>query len=698
MRSAKTDIPYFSGMKWVYPEFLFALAVLIIPLLIHLFHFKRYKTVFFSSLTFLKSIEQEQRSVRKLKQWIIFACRALAFAFLVFAFAQPYSPLKSAQQKSGKQIIAIYIDNSFSMSRLGESGELLSQAKELARSVVNDAPRDAQFLLLTNELGSEEKQTLNKVKCLDRIEALNYNPLVRSAQNITTWWQQWLYENEQNGQKYSNQQLVYLSDFQKSTFGKLKPYKTNEWKGTVHPIVLSPVKPGNLFVDSVWFASPIHKKGAKQIIYARVINSSPESIKNIEVSFQIGNLNRDVYADIPANGADTVEVSYFNSNSGKTAGTVRINDRQMTQDDAFFFSYDVKSQGNIVILNGEEAVENVRKVYSLDEYYHVEELSQQQFTGTTARDADLVIINGSNNLPSAVVQHLLEFAKNGGTLLLIPGSNPTPSGWNSLLSKVQMPTISGIQSNGLTLKKLNVNDRFFEGVFERKPENIALPLVKKAVRFNANKNSYSIVLIQHDNGTPFFLKGTGDYSVYAFSTPLGAEFSSFTTNQLFSTLLLRTGELSQRQAPYFLIIGEDGRYPVTLTESESPLKMEANGLSFIPQVFTQNDESFIKVQGIEAVRQLQAGNYKLVQDTKNAGLCSVNYNRLESKVNAFDDSEIQSVFEEAGIKADKVFMAKQWSGASFLQLDQPETYWKWCVIIALLFLLAEMTVVLFFKK
>ncbi len=77
-------------MKWVYPQFLFALAVLIIPLLIHLFHFKRYKTVYFSSLSFLKSIEQEQRSVRKLKRWLIFAARAFAFTFFVFAFAQPY--------------------------------------------------------------------------------------------------------------------------------------------------------------------------------------------------------------------------------------------------------------------------------------------------------------------------------------------------------------------------------------------------------------------------------------------------------------------------------------------------------------------------------------------------------------------------------------------------------------------------------
>jgi hypothetical protein len=677
---------------------LFALAVILIPLLIHLFHFKKYKTLYFSSLTFLKSVEQEQRNLRKLKQWLIFACRALCFAFLVFAFAQPYIPLKSKAKESGKHVIAIYVDNSFSTSRLGESGELLSQSKELAKSVVQDAPRDAQFLLITNELGSEEKQTLNKASCLDKIEDLTYSPLVRSAATLTSWWQEWLSETEKSGVHYAEKQLVYLSDFQKSTFGKLRNFEPNEWKGQLYPIQLKPVKEGNLYIDSIWFASPIHKKDSKQIVYARVVNSSDEAIKDVEVSFQIGTLNRDVYADIPSNGADTVEVSYFNSKAGKTAGYVRINDKQMTQDDAFYFSFDVKKNGKVLILDGEEAVENVAKVYRLDDYYQIQQIPQSQLTATTTKDVDLVVVNGSNNLPSTSSQYLFDFAKNGGTLLLIPGSNPTPSGWNNLLTKVQMPGIAGMQESGLALKKININDSYFEGVFERKPENISLPLVKKAVRLSSNKTNYSVALINHQNGSPFLLKGIGDYSVYFISTPLKEEYSSFTSNQLFSTILLRTGELSQRQAPYFLLIGESAKFPVTLQDSEIPMKMESKQISFIPQIYNVNNESFLQIQGIEAVRQLEAGNYKLVQGKSNLGICSVNYNRLESKTNAYNETGIQEQFEKAGIPVEQLFEAKDWSGASFLNLDQPVNYWKWCLIIALLFLLAEMVIVIFVKK
>ena len=73
-------------MKWVYPEFLFALLVLVIPILIHLFHFRKYKTIYFSSIAFVKSVEQQQKNPRKIKHLLVLISRVLAFTCLVIAF------------------------------------------------------------------------------------------------------------------------------------------------------------------------------------------------------------------------------------------------------------------------------------------------------------------------------------------------------------------------------------------------------------------------------------------------------------------------------------------------------------------------------------------------------------------------------------------------------------------------------------
>ena len=117
-------------MELVYPKLLWLLSLLIIPVLIHLFHFRRYKTLFFSSLKFIKFIEQENKSTKKLKNLLILFARLLALTSIILAFAQPIIQKGKLKHSAGKNVLAIYIDNSFSMSAKGSEGELISEARE----------------------------------------------------------------------------------------------------------------------------------------------------------------------------------------------------------------------------------------------------------------------------------------------------------------------------------------------------------------------------------------------------------------------------------------------------------------------------------------------------------------------------------------------------------------------------------------
>ena len=77
-------------MKFFHYEFLWAFTILIIPIIIHLFNFKRHKTLYFSSLSFIKHVDQQTKSTKKLKHLLTLLSRILAFIFLILAFAQPY--------------------------------------------------------------------------------------------------------------------------------------------------------------------------------------------------------------------------------------------------------------------------------------------------------------------------------------------------------------------------------------------------------------------------------------------------------------------------------------------------------------------------------------------------------------------------------------------------------------------------------
>lgn len=683
-------------MKWVYPEFLFALLVLVIPILIHLFHFRKYKTIYFSSIAFVKSVEQQQKNPRKIKHLLILLARVLAFICLVIAFAQPYFPT-SDTNKNDIRLIGVYIDNSFSMSRIGGQGELLAQAKELAGSIVDKAPRNTQYVLFTNELSGNEKQTLTKVKFVDQVAKVNYSPIYRSQEEILSYWNQWVEDAQKEGNIKSKPSLVYISDFQKNnTIHSNKKFKSIS---AVSPLVLIPQNTGNLYIDTIWFETPIQKLGSAQTLSIRVVNTGKEAIESAVVSVRIGKLKRDLFAELPSNGSDTVQLNYFNQEAGIAQGKIAINDKQMTRDDSFFFNYEVKKSSSVLIINGEDAVENVGIVFGLDDFYKIKEVSTNQASQENLETVDLVVLNGLNQIPSNLSTELTAYHQEQGALLLIPGTNVSPGGWNALLNKLNLPDINGTQTVGLGIQKLNIKDPFFRGIFEGKPENISLPAVAKAYRLLSNSKTLSSNLINYQNGTPFFVKGTGKNNAYLFSTSLKPEFSTFTSNQLFSTLLLHAGNLSQRQNPSYLIIGSDGSYPINVNaSSENPVHLKYGQIDYIPVIFTKNKRSYLSIQGLEAIRILEAGNYSISQDGKQSGILSTNYNRLESQTSESTGDEIKKSFEQAGIRVNTLSDGSNWNSASLLEIGENYDTWVWFVFFAGIFVLCEMALLIFYKK
>ena len=116
-------------MSFVYPWFLWALFAISIPIIIHLFHFRRFKTVYFTNVKFLKEVKEQTSARSKLKHLLVLFARILVVAFLVFAFAMPYIPSKNGAAKIGSKDVSIFFDNSFSMSAESEDVRLLEKAQ-----------------------------------------------------------------------------------------------------------------------------------------------------------------------------------------------------------------------------------------------------------------------------------------------------------------------------------------------------------------------------------------------------------------------------------------------------------------------------------------------------------------------------------------------------------------------------------------
>ena len=100
-------------------EILYFLALLIIPILVHLFQLQKFVKVPFTNVAFLQKIQQETRKSSHIKKWLILATRLLLLSAIIFAFSQPFISNKDYNKK---EHTFIYLDNSLSINTKGKKG------------------------------------------------------------------------------------------------------------------------------------------------------------------------------------------------------------------------------------------------------------------------------------------------------------------------------------------------------------------------------------------------------------------------------------------------------------------------------------------------------------------------------------------------------------------------------------------------
>lgn len=683
-------------MKFLYPEFLWALTVLLIPIVIHLFNFKRYKTHYFSSLQFVKHVDQQTRSTQKLKHILVLIARLLAFILLVFAFAQPYFSTTDSSELKKETVIAIFIDNSFSMQARGIEGELLSEARESAEAIINEAPQGTQFIIGTNEMSGVEQRKISKIDALEKVDKISYSPLTRTMDEIIDWQERTVNSDDLDAERSLVQSII-LSDFQRHKLSKKS--KLNLAHFEFHAVQLAPEQNENIHIDSAWFSAPIRKVGEKNEINIRIVNTGNEALQNIEVSVNIDRYKKSFYVDLPANGKKSTSLTYTDKSKGFKTGKITVADDHVLFDDTYFISYEVKDHADVLVLNGEDAIDNIGIVLDLEDYYVVEENDITAITLDNFKNKDMVILNGVNQLSSGVENYILDFYENGGSLSLFPGKSPEVASWNRLLGKVKLPLLGSKITSGTRIKSLNYDDDFIKKVIQDRSDKLNLPSVNASFRpIVSNTTNYN-TLITMQNGLPLLAYSSGKGNVYMFYSAIHPDWGSFSRDALFSTCLLRMSELSQRSQPIAMTIGDQSVFPIYRSlDKEEIIHLQKDQLDIIPQTSERSGVSYISLNQFDKFDQLLAGNYS-ISATERIGNLSLNYSRGESLLTYFSEDEVVEIFQNRGAtNVSFATMDGMNSPVSQIAIEKPFDYWKLCIVLTLIFVLAEMLLVRFWKS
>ncbi len=674
-------------MKFAYPEFLYALFAIAIPIIIHLFNFKKFKKIYFSNVEFLKEVQQETQAKSKIKHLLILLSRIFAIIFLVFAFAQPFIPVSNNDVANQNNIIGIYIDNSFSMESTGEKGSLLNEAKSKAIDLVNSYRATDKFVLITNNFNTGDQRILSNEETIDKIERINISTSSRKLSKIYS-----RNRDAINSSEMQNKSFYILSDFQKSTTDFQNIESDSLINNYLIPIKAS--ETSNIYIDSCWFNSPTHLINQSEALNVRIKNNSENNLENIPVKLYINNQNIvPASFSVKANDETIVTLNYRNKTNGIQQGRIELKDHPITMDDAFYFSYNISEKINILGIGENEPALN--SIYNTDSVFKYSNFDSKQLDYALIKSSNLVIMHNIEIVNSGLSNATKAFIDNGGSLLIFPSNKIDFDSYREFLSLLGTNYYTSIDTNKNNVREINLNHPIYNNVFEGTPTgNLNLPVVSSHYQLSKGTTTYKNNVLTLKNGNPFLIEyKIGKGTIYLSAVSLDKQKSNFTNHALFVPTLYNIALLSQTNYPLFHTIGTNSTIDVNrITTKENVYHIKNNTLDIIPRVRNTNNNTTVFINS----EIKTANNYFLESSVSKIGL-AYNYNRSESYLSYLSSDEIDKEIQLSGINAEYIDLTNSTIQSALTDLNIGKKYWKYCIILALLFLAAEIVLIKIFK-
>ena len=689
-------------MQFLHPSFLWALTLILIPIIIHFLAFRRYKTVYFSNVRFLQYIKRENQRQSRLKQILILLCRILAISFIVLAFARPFIP-GNLHNNASTQIIGIYLDNSFSMQLASENGTSLEEARQKVVSLIEASSDESQFIVCSNNVSYINNSPLNKQEALQQISTITscpYSQTISGAINN-------IKDNIPEKYLASPKSLFIFSDFQKSTINKVLFNKDSLTLVTLVPVNINTSH--NLVIDTCWFDSPTRKIDVKEELFVRIVNHSKDTYKDIPLQLHINDTLR-VKQPITLLPDTTTEVSlkFKNLSSGNQYLHISIDDYPVTFDNNYYLAYHVKDNLQTLIITDQNKGNLSKKGYYFletlfkrDQSIQVKTVEVNQVPYGQLSNYNTIFITNCNYLSSGLIDELQTYVNDGGSLVFFPSPNGDISNYNDLSSRLQINRIEAKNSQELQLANINYKGKLFENVFTEEIKNVKLPSIKSSVRYNSQSWYPTETLLQYTNQSPaLIMTALPKGKVYLSTFPLDEEFGNFAKHILFVPIIYNIVLNSSENQTTCFQLKQNNSIILTPNKARTNinnlrLKSLSGELEVSPQIRVLPGNE-VK---LDFINQPETdGAYKLQSDQQDVLPIAFNYSREESTPELLSINEIESLLEKQSLSNIHLMTGSLQSFKEQINsINNRVVLWKLLLIFALIMLCCEAALIRFWK-
>lgn len=667
-------------MRFLHPNFLWALFFILVPIIIHLFYFRRYKKVYFSNTNFLNEIKDEQATKNKLKHLLVLLSRILAIFFLVLAFAQPFIP-NNKQVAQLKKLVSIYLDNSFSMGAEGNGILLFDEAKETAQKIIESYSERNSFQIISNDFEAKHQRIVNKSEAVELLKEITISPAIQQKAQV-------LNKQFNISGKFDGEKIFYqLSDFQKNN-----ELFESDTLSSINLVKFEPSTIRNISIQNVAFENPVFLVGQNNKLLVTLKNQSNEE-KSGSFQLSINGTQKSLgNYTIAANTETTDTLSFTINEKGWNNAEITLNDYPLIFDDEFYFTFIVEDYMSVYCIFEGSNNSYINAVFSNNEQVKYQENTINSVNYNEIEKQNLIVLNNLKNIPTGLINEIYSYVTSGGQLFIIPNENSDLNSYNQLLQKLQAGKIVSIQKTEKKVSEVNTEHSLFNDIFMEQPKNMVLPTVKMYFASSSTINEEAIMSFS-DRSSLLSAYSSGNGKVYLLHTPLGNKYSNFTAQAIFAPLVYKMAVLGVKNNEVAFPMPTNTS--VTLNKlpqnPEGVLSIKNQDIELIPQKSIYN--GLLRLQF--PAKNLTSGYYQVVSNQNDyEAHIALNYNRQESILNYYSKEELITHFVTSkNINIFENNLAQISENVKLL--ENGKSYWKLCIILALLFLAIEIFILRF---
>ncbi len=666
-------------MDFLSPDMLWFLFALAIPIIVHLFHFKRYKKLPFTNVRLLEELLQKSSTHRRVKHLLILLSRLLALAALILAFAQPF--FKGDKEiRRGQKAVSIFVDNSHSMQAQDEGVPLFEIARSKARALINTFASTDQFQILSNDLNYRERSWMSKADALSYLEQLEISNGVLTVDRLHR-----VISDLQSTSEASHRLSYWFSDFQLSQFEENLTLDTSvSW----YVDLLDATQHQNISIDSAWFLNPTVALHQDNVLLYRLTNHSDRAEAKTKLHYvKEGRLHALGQLVIPpgASITDTASIA-FSSQGGWKNLTIQLEDSPISFDDKYFMSFKLVDKVAILAIRDDDASFSFAEAFRKLPYGTFDEISHRRLNYSELQSYDLIILQELDQLSTGLIDELVKLMRLGKNVYLIPDAKGDRERYNQLLRAIKASPMGVFSQRERQVHRINRASRLYKDVYDYETKMLDLPTSKGNYPLSMNLANPAEALIWYRDGSNFLVRQSVEKgNLFVQSAPIDRSWSNFVQYvDLWLPGIYNMAVSSNADQSMAYTLGEPAVIDIGNTVKHKDEYYELVGSErFIPQQRKIPNGTRLIIDD-EQIKT--AGFYDIYYGEDQIRSIAFNYNRMESDMNFLNVDQLKARWPEA-----RLIDAED--GVSLAQIideqNRGKPLWRYLILAALFFLLVE---------